>query len=194
MLCPPPPSAYTHSTIYINIYISSNELAIPKVRDFFRPIDSATTTYCDMLQKYGTHQWSPNGVDWFEVGFTGSSHYGGSAEYWPRDNGRIGDERQYLSFWGGLAGAVLGGCCSSSTAVAKTGWGQSLTLSYAVQLQPLPPNTGMSLVVEVAGTTLANDAFWAVECQKIPSNTEFLVLDMGAVRRKNITIRWNITA
>ena len=58
-----------------------------------------------------------------------------------------------------------------------------LTAAETVSATPvLPPNTGMTLVAEVAGTTRANDAFWAVQCKKIPSNTLFLVLDMGAVR------------
>ena len=57
-----------------------------------------------------------------------------------------------------------------------------VTVSYAIQLQPPPPNTGMLLITNVAGTTLANDAFWAEQCQKIPSNTMYLVLVMGAVR------------
>ena len=48
-------------------------------------------------------------------------------------------------------------------------------------LQPLPPNTGMSLVADVPGTTAANDAFWAVECQKIPSTARGITVDMGAV-------------
>ena len=46
----------------------------------------------------------------------------------------------------------------------------------------LPPNTGMSLVADVAGSTLANDAYWAAQCQTIPFNTLFIVVDMGAVR------------
>lgn len=58
-----------------------------------------------------------------------------------------------------------------------------LTAAETVSATPvLLPNTGMALVAEVAGTTRANDAFWAVQCKKIPSNTLFLVLDMGAVR------------
>ena len=167
------------------------------VRDFFKPI-TAETTYCEMLQAYDKHQWSANGVDWFEIEFR-RQHNGGSASDWPRDKGATGDERSRLSIWGTNYQKNTGGCCSTSTAEhvtytslpgnSATYFGQSFTLSYATQLQPLPPNTGMSLVVEVVGTTLANDDFWAVECQKIPSNTEFLVLDMGAVRRKNITIR-----
>ena len=48
----------------------------------------------------------------------------------------------------------------------------------AAEAQPLPPNTGMTLVANVAGTTFANDAFWAVECQKVPSNAKFIVVDM----------------
>ena len=55
-------------------------------------------------------------------------------------------------------------------------------MSYAIQLQPPPANTGMSLVTNVAGTTVADDAYWAEKCKTIPSNTLFIVLDMGAVR------------
>ena len=58
----------------------------------------------------------------------------------------------------------------------------SVVVSYAIQLQPLPPNTAMGLVVNVAGTTFANDAFWAEHCKTIPSTTLFIVVDMGAVR------------
>lgn len=58
----------------------------------------------------------------------------------------------------------------------------SVVVSYAIQLQPLPPNTAMTLVADVAGTTTADDAFWAVKCKAIPSNTLFIVVDMGAVR------------
>lgn len=63
-----------------------------------------------------------------------------------------------------------------------TEWGQPFTLSYAIALQPLPPNTGMSLVVDVPGTTVANNAFWAEKCKTIPFKTLFIVVDMGAVR------------
>lgn len=49
------------------------------------------------------------------------------------------------------------------------------------KLQPLPPNTEMSLVADVAGTTLANDAFWAVKCQKIPTTARGIAVDMGTV-------------
>lgn len=52
----------------------------------------------------------------------------------------------------------------------------------AATVQPLPPNTGMSLITNVAGTTIANDAYWAEQCKTIPPSTLFLVLDMGAVR------------
>lgn len=43
------------------------------------------------------------------------------------------------------------------------------------------PYTGMVLVADVPGTTLANDAFWAVECLKIPSTARGITVDMGAV-------------
>ena len=48
--------------------------------------------------------------------------------------------------------------------------------------QPLPPNTGMLLVADVAGTIKADDAFWAERCNTIPSTALFVVVEMGAVR------------
>ena len=40
----------------------------------------------------------------------------------------------------------------------------------------------MSLVVDVAGTTKTTDAYWAEQCKSIPSNTVFIVIEMGDVR------------
>lgn len=45
----------------------------------------------------------------------------------------------------------------------------------------LPPNTGMTLVADVAGTAAANDTYWAGKCTSIPSTALFLVLKMGDV-------------
>lgn len=161
-----------------------------KVYDFVRPIDT-NTSYCEMLQAFNKHQWSYDGVTWVTPAFNKwSDHNGGSAANWPRDIGRAGDERAHLSFWGThIDLARTGGCCSSSTAEYTTsptsqehGWGQTFSMSYAIQLQPLPPNTGMTLVADVAGTTDANDAFWKEKCKSIPSNALFVVVDMGGVR------------
>eukprot|EP00729_Bicosta_minor_P033077 gene33077-biopygen13782 len=135
-----------------------------------------------MLQAHNKHQWSPNGVDWVAVAFFGGSdHNGGSANWWPRDKGVEGDARKHLSFWG-VDDGRKGGWGSTSTAVGWGIWGQSFTLSYAIELQPLPPNTGMSLVVEVAGNIQANKVYWKEQCKKIPLNAVSVVLDMGAVR------------
>ena len=119
------------------------------VRDFFKPVD-ATTTYCEMLQANNKHQWSPNGVDWFAVEFY-SKYNGGSASWWPRDKGCEEGARQYLSFWGRdiVSSSNPGGCCSTSTAVANTGWGQSFTLSYGLPLQFHPPHTVAAEYVKV---------------------------------------------
>ena len=161
-----------------------------KVRDFFRPVEGSN--FCEMLTSVDKHQWSADGKTWVTVGFNSYTGLnGGSADGWPRGNGRAGDERTHLSFWG-KDGSHTGGCCSSSTAVASTHpslhgndggtqWGQPFTLNYFSDLQPLPPNTGMSLVADVAGTTLANDAYWAEQCKKIPSTARGIVVDMGAV-------------
>lgn len=49
----------------------------------------------------------------------------------------------------------------------------------AAAVQPLPQNTGMSLVAKVSGATQADDAFWADKCKTIPENALFLVIDVG---------------
>lgn len=51
--------------------------------------------------------------------------------------------------------------------------------------QPLPPNTGMSLVAAVVGTTVANDAYWAEACKKIPGTASGIAIDMG-----DVSLRW----
>ena len=149
------------------------------MRDFFRPVEGST--FCEMLTSNTKHQWSADGKTWVTVGFNSySGHNGGSVGGWPRDKGRAGDARAHLSFWGD-DGGVTGGCCSSSTAVRRTAWGQPFTLNYFDDLQPLPPNTGMSLVADVPSTTVANDAFWAEPCKLIPSTARGITVDMGAV-------------
>lgn len=64
---------------------------------------------------------------------------GGSAKFWPRDSGRDGDERMYLSFWGssGHDGQYeTGGCCSLSAATPLDsqfhykGWTLPFAMSY----------------------------------------------------------------
>lgn len=143
-----------------------------------------------MLQSHTMHQWSVDGVNWVDVKFHVNSN-GGSESRWPQDEGGGGDKRAYLSFWGD-DGLTTGGCCSSSTAIDYTHpslagnkftfWGQSFTLNYLIGLPPPPPNTGMVLVADVAGTTYANNAYWAEACKKIPKTSGGITVDMGAVR------------
>lgn len=48
-----------------------------------------------------------------------------------------------------------------------------------------PPNTGiygMTLVALVAGTAVADDAYWAEVCKNIPSTARGIVVTMGSVR------------
>ena len=163
------------------------------IRDFYKP--RSGISFCDMLQAKNKHQWSYDAISWktpaYEPNWTCR---GGSAMWWPRDHGRHGDNRAHLSYWGDMwnppNSALKGGCCGSTYSDAALqihpndggGWYKDFTMSFAIQLQPLPPDVGMSLVVNVAGTTKANDAFWAEQCKTIPASTLFLVLDMGAVR------------
>ena len=52
-----------------------------------------------------------------------------------------------------------------------------VTAAGSCLVQPctaLPPYTGITLLAEVAGTTVANDAYWRGKCTSIPSNALFL--------------------
>ena len=116
---------FAHTTVprYI-VCVYHTMTSSPKVRDFIRPIDS-DTSYCEMLQARNKHQWSSDGLTWVTPDFsTPTPRNGGSVADWPRDKGRAGDERKYLSFWGD-DGNLVGGCCSTSTATYTTGWAQS---------------------------------------------------------------------
>lgn len=104
------------------------------MRDFFRPVEGSN--FCEMLTSYNKHQWSADGVTWVDVGFFSAAptpYNGGSAEWWPRDKGRVGDERKYLSFWGHDGSSVTGGCCSSSSLSSTAGnraWGKPFSVSF----------------------------------------------------------------
>jgi hypothetical protein len=157
-------------------------LDMGSVRDFFKPVDGATM--CQMLASTTNkqHQWSPNGVDWVVPTSLNSNFHGGSSDDWPSAN-TVGDTRYYLSFWGSELDYKKGGCCCIVHADScNAGWTQSFSLAYAVPLQPPPPNTAITVIATVAGSIQANDAYWAVECLKVPAAATFLMLDMGSVR------------
>ena len=69
-------------------------------------------------------------------------------------------------------------------------YGMSLrNLKYLQRQNPIailvgvdtPPYTETFLVANVAGTTPADDIFWDVHCQVIPSSTLFIIVQMGNV-------------
>jgi hypothetical protein len=92
-----------------------------------------------------------------------------------------------VSFWGydSTNPNLEGGCCSSSTSTDELhteGYGQSFTLSYgAIDLPPPPPNTALTLVANVSGTTQADDAYWNTTCGAIPDTALYVRLVMGTV-------------
>jgi hypothetical protein len=137
-----------------------------------------------MLTSHDQHVWSATGLDgsWVVPGYYQTDdHNGGSAIDYPKDT-VAGDARRHFSFWGSDS-ARTGGCCSTSTGEYRTGWDKSFTLSYGVIDLPLPPpNTALILVAEVAGTILANDAFWTARCDAIPEAALYARLVMGTVR------------
>lgn len=157
------------------------------VTDFFKPINSETS-FCEMLTSNNKHQWSRTGQTWTTpVWQPDPLYFGGSSQRWPQSLGST-DSRMRLSYWGSKDGSSTGGCCSTDPTIPRNGdasvgyWRIEFTMAFAVPLHPPPQNTGMSFVVDVPGTTLANDAFWAEQCKTIPSNALFVVVDMGAVR------------
>ena len=194
-----------------SLHLKANALFIVvdmgTVRDLFRPGRSSGQSFCKMLISEESYEWSRDGINWFPVPAGGISiKYGSSDEGWQLTisgihsffmKHHIADQRKFLSSWGSSDDQMLGGCCSTSTAAFQTTprtdrmllpdrdadrWGQSFTMSYAVDLQPLPPNMGMVHLVEVAGTTAASKAYWNEVCKLIPDSALFIVVDMGAVR------------
>ena len=73
--------------------------------DYFRPTPG--NSLCDMLASNTKHEFSPDAVRWYTPLYF-SSYMGGSKTSWPKNN-VPGDNRNYLSFWGGLA--ARSGCC-----------------------------------------------------------------------------------
>jgi hypothetical protein len=66
-----------------------------------------------------------------------------------------------------------------------TGWGLPFTFAYGIPLQPPPANSVVSVFATVPGTALSNDAYWEVECKKVPDGTSFVMHGVcfgGAVR------------
>jgi len=106
------------------------------VVDYFRP--TSGNSLCDMLASSTKHEFSPDEVTWYTPTYLGRNHLGGSAKAWPRDN-VPGDERAYLSLWGG-AGARSGCCHSSLTSGAA--WGQTFDL-YVNTPPPAPPTPSL---------------------------------------------------
>ena len=143
------------------------------MRDFFRPVEGAT--FCDMLQSSAKHQWSHDGVVWVDAAFHSynNDNNGGSQDFWPQDEGRVGDRRVVLSFWGTdriVSGSGLsGGCCSSSTAVTKTypslpgngdktWWGHPFSLSYLFTTTATTTLTTRTITSVTATTTTITSA------------------------------------
>jgi hypothetical protein len=153
-------------------------------RDYFKPLTVGTPvpTWCDMLRSHRHHRWSRDGISFVQPHYVTfrTSNGGSESKYLENVDKTPGDERQHVSFWGDETN--VGGCCSTSYAQDTTGWGNAFTMAYGMQLQPPPPNTLLTELAIVAGTTVTNDVFWKKLCEDIPTTTAFLMLDMGATR------------
>eukprot|EP00928_Gymnodinium_smaydae_P055705 TRINITY_DN39195_c0_g1_i1.p1 TRINITY_DN39195_c0_g1~~TRINITY_DN39195_c0_g1_i1.p1 ORF type:complete len:343 (-),score=57.14 TRINITY_DN39195_c0_g1_i1:63-1091(-) len=108
------------------------------VVDYFKP--EPASTICEMLMSGGKHRYSHDGTNWVRPHYMerGEDQYllGGSAENWPREN-IPGDNRRYLSFWGGRD--MKGGCCGTTLAGKESPcpatkleecFGEALTVEY----------------------------------------------------------------
>ncbi len=84
------------------------------VKDFFTP--TGGSTLCGMLSSFSNHLWGQSPGSYVDPP-NYVAHLGGSESMWPRNN-VSGDNRQYLSFWGG--GGAASGCCHYTTASGET--------------------------------------------------------------------------
>jgi len=77
------------------------------VVDYFKPTQGSTM--CEMLLSNDKHEWSADGFSWQTPAYDDQSRsLGGSQHKWPKDNIE-GDNRLYLSFWGGCCHASYSG-------------------------------------------------------------------------------------
>lgn len=98
-------------------------------------------------QQYGDQQQQYN-----YYGYHGdlANDLGGSAKWYPADNGTEGDVRMYLSRWGSDDGSFEGGCCSNSSSDAfsgfeKAGFGKAFAMYYG----PLPPTDTTTTITNI---------------------------------------------
>lgn len=117
-------------------------------------------TWCAMMTGSVDHQWSPDGLRWFEphyidLGGDLGQFSGGSDDDWPK-NVIPGDERRRLSVWGSgeddpqLLELDSGGCCAGtkSESSVKDTWKQPYDFEYAVSQSDAPETE--HLTIEVA--------------------------------------------
>ena len=117
-------------------------------------------TWCLMMTGSVDHQWSPDGLRWFEPHYIDrggdlDQFSGGSDDDWPK-NVIPGDERRRLSVWGSgeddpkLLELDSGGCCAGtkSESSVKDTWKQPYVLEYAVSQSDAPETE--RLTIEVA--------------------------------------------
>lgn len=105
--------------------------------------------------QYGGQQQPHNGyVDYYFYDGDIANDLGGSAKWYPADNGTEGDVRMYLSRWGSDDGSFEGGCCSNSSSDAfsgfeKAGFGKAFAMYYG----PLPPTDTTTTITNTTTTT-----------------------------------------
>jgi len=92
------------------------------VKDYFKP--KPGYTFKQMLISYENHLWSDNPKENFIAPNYYHTHLGGSQANWPKTT-ITGDNRKYLSFWGGH----IGGCCQRTISGNDTpAWNQTFKI------------------------------------------------------------------
>jgi len=106
--------------------ISVMRVNMGNVKDYFKP--KPGYTFKQMLVSHENHLWSSNPTKNFAAPNYYNAHFGGSQHLWPK-NEISGDNRNYLSFWGGNSSSLKGGCCQRSTSGSdKPAWGQTFKI------------------------------------------------------------------
>jgi len=106
------------------------KLVMGTVVDYFKPVQGASM--CDMLTSTNQHEWSNDQASWTIPSRHGWNDLGGSTKNWPLQN-VPGDNRGYLSVWGGIAN--VGGCCSYTYGSAAS-WAKAFTMSSCASTTP----------------------------------------------------------
>ena len=97
--------------------------------DYFRV--RSGYTFCNALAgSNGQFEWSPHTqmASWVVPNYYNTHHFGGSQNAWPKNNyANLGDQRNYLTFWGSGSHTGNGGCCHN-TLTDSAAWNRAFSI------------------------------------------------------------------